>query len=521
MKNNTLLFILFIFSLFIYWTWRIDSPYPSILNWDIFEHQTVINQIINGKFAILPSRLTDTFRFDGYTTLFHTSIALLQKITPIEPLGWWWIAEGMHLIITVFVSYTIAFVLTKNKLTGFISGIIGATIFESQIAYSNLFLLPQTVSGVLSVCAVSLLFSQWNRQIKWIFIPLCIIGSILTHFIIGSYLLGLLFVIWLSQNMSKNQTLLFAIVLGIIIPTTTLIVNSMFALESINYGEAAAFTQTFIKKIEFMHQWYGGAIILLPLGIGMALNAQKKEQRILGILSIIGLATILSPFPYALKFAVVGRYFINTALALPFTWIITKMSLRWMKLFSIIAVGGLFVSIFINNIQQWKTTILHNAIASEISSEERKASASLRQTISVADQTLVISDPATQYILEATSGINSQGGAYANTTTRNIASRIINATSNDELTSIFLPLMDSVMIQKPTHILFVASGRYFRWIDVPSEQHSVAFNIWKPEALTLHDRQKITMWEQKIGIKPLFTNSYMIIYDIQLERASL
>ena len=53
-----------------YLIWRMYSPYPSPLNWDIWEHQTAIHAILNGNISLLPSQLSDTFGFNGYTTLF-------------------------------------------------------------------------------------------------------------------------------------------------------------------------------------------------------------------------------------------------------------------------------------------------------------------------------------------------------------------------------------------------------------------------------------------------------------------
>src|SRR5450759_2105555 len=93
--------LLVLLSVAFYALWRWNSPYPSPLNWDIWEHQTVVNAIRSGSFALLPSQLSDTFRFNGYTTLFHVITAGIQNVLHVQNIpGFWWIAEGIFFVLT-------------------------------------------------------------------------------------------------------------------------------------------------------------------------------------------------------------------------------------------------------------------------------------------------------------------------------------------------------------------------------------------------------------------------------------
>lgn len=510
MKQKTIPYsILLVFSIFIYWLWRIDSPYPSVLNWDIFEHQTVINQMSAGRWALFPSHLTDTFRFDGYTTLFHATIAGLQSMLPIDPLGWWWLAEGMHLIESAFLGYALVYMMTKNRWTAFMGGIISATIFESQVAYSNLFLLPQTVSAFFGVVALLLFIS--DKKFRYI-LPL-ILFCLLTHFIIGSYVIGLLIITYFAKNLTQSQTIRFSVALALLIPTVSYMIITSTSVGAINYGEAAAFTHTFTEKLRYLFQWYGSAIVLLPIGICMAIFSTNHRIRTVSVLATVSLATLLAPFPYALKFAVVGRYFLITVLSLPFGWFIQKLTHHSSKIIAITTFTILFTFVFTQNIHHWKETLVRNGTSTEISGDERTATHFLAQSREHTNA-LLISDPATQYIFEATSGINSQGGAYATPDTRNIASRLIHAPSQKDLSLLVSQLHDTVSATKPSYVLFIASGRYFRWISKQDAVQNIAFNIWRPEGLTLKDLLTIQTFQKNTGLTPIFTNPDCVVFSI-------
>lgn len=467
---------------------------PSVLNWDIFEHQTVINQIRAGQWAILPSSLTDTFRFDGYTTLFHTILAGAQSVLPIDPLTFWWDAELIHFLITVLASTYITRVFLNQPLAGLIGGLLGATIFESQVAYTNLFLLPQTISATLGVLGITLLIGSGNKIWRKIIAALLILSSTLFHFIIGGFVLALAIISQLIKNTNRYQLAQLTIALVLLIPTAAYMLATTTQLGAINYGEAEVFTHTLAQKLQYALQWYGPFLTLIPLGVVMAIWSQSHRTRMLGLVAALSLATIVAPFPYVLKFATVGRFFLNIALTIVLLWIIRSMHARWTK---IVAIGVIAVSltfVFIQNIRLWKAPLLRDGQASEISKAEYDASRYLQKTISIySDRVMLLSDPATQYILEATSGIDTQGGAYATNATRDRAAAAIQG-------------------QLERNTLVVFSGRYFRWLEHPEDRNNISFNIWRPEGLTLNDYVKISEFETQTGLSPIYKNSDLVIY---------
>lgn len=520
MKLKTIPYsILLTFSILVYGLWRSDSPMPSVLNWDIFEHQTVVNRILAGRWALLPSSLTDTFRFDGYTTAFHTAIAALQSLTHADPLSFWWVAEGIHLILVTFLSYGLTLVFTKNRWAAFLGGIIGATVFESHVAYSSLFLLPQTASAVWGIAALAILNSNATSQTKRMAVFLGLLASVLFHFIIGGYILFLAGVWWATHNTTKHQMLKFATSMALLIPTISYMLKTSTALEAINYGEAAAFSQSAGEKLRFLYQWYGGTIVLIPISIIMTLFSNKKHLRMLGLMALLAVITIFSPLPYVLKFAVAGRYFINAAICLPFVWIITRLISLKHRLVTTTVISTMYLFIFISNVQIWKAPIYSDGIASEVSTEERAASEYLKFHYDA--NTMLVSDPTTQYVLEAVSGINSQGGAYASDQTRISVAKLMDSQTKKELLRYLEDMQDNLDTSRPTRILFVASGRYFRWLDQPDKLLMLSHNIWRPESLTLTDHTILQSFETKTELIPVYRSKDMVIYDIPQKGASI
>lgn len=472
-----------------------DSPVPSVLNWDIFEHQTVINAILRGRWAPLPSYLTDTFRFDGYTTLFHTILAGAQSLIPVDPMTFWWGAESIHFLATILVSAAVAGMFLNQPFAGLIGGILGATVFESQIAYTSLFLLPQTVSATLGALAIALLNGENTKTAAKIGATLLLAASILFHFVVGGFVLALAVISHLAKHTSRHQALRFTLALTLLAPTASYMLATSIPLGAINYGEASVFTHDIGQKIAYYYQWYGPFLVFIPIGIGMALSSHNHKHRMAGLLASVSLATIMAPFPYALKFATIGRFFLNTALSLALLRIILSLRTQWAKVITISIITVSLTYVFTQNITSWKAPLLRDGKASELSHRELDAAKYLQKTTSIySDSVMLLSDPATQYILEATSGINTQGGAYATNETRDRAAGAIRG-------------------HRKSNTLVVFSGRYFRWLEQPKNRYSLAFNIWRPEGLTLNDYIKIYDFEKQTGLTPIYQNGDLFIYS--------
>ncbi len=466
--------LLVIIIIIFYALWRWNSPYPSPLNWDILEHQTVINAIRGGSFALLPSQLSDTFRFDGYTTLFHTILAGLQTILNVQNvLGFWWIAEGIFFVLTTIAAYGFVYALTKNKLAAFAGGVLSAGLFESAVAFTTLFLLPQTVAALMWLIGMTIVATRKTKREKLLVALITSLIILPFHAIVGA--LGALFLFTMAVEPKIHWALV--LIASYAIPTY---IASHFGLTELNAGEAQYFNQTLPQKLELFRHWYG----FLP--IPFLLLGLKRANRSLVLMLAASAGLLASPFPYVLKFMVIIRYVMIAVMAIgigEFLRPVTSKLGRYLALAALTIAAGL---IFITNTSQWKNPVVFRGIASHVSGDERAAAEFLRENYKHA---FLISDPATQYILEPLSGIDTQGGAYMTSESR-----------------------QNLLGMHVSHgTLLAISARTMKWLAAdPKDQMNIAFNIWRPNALSMNDQ----LYIKKLGFQEVYRNSSIVIFKI-------
>jgi len=127
----------------------------------------------------------------------------------------------------------------------------------------------------------------------------------------------------------------------------------------------------------------------------------------------------------------------------------------------------------------------------------------------------LISDPATQYILEAVSGVNSQGGDYMNLKTRNTLESINGYYDSNIIKNKLSGIKDAIAIKQNTQrTFFVVGGRYFAWQRLPNGQKdSTFYNIWSPKELTEADKTYIDYYK-RVGLKVVFSNKEIVIFSL-------
>jgi len=510
--------ILAVFTLMAYLCWRAQSTYPAPLNWDLWEHQTAINAILSGKIALLPSYVSDTFGFNGYTTLFHILLAVPQYIFHPDILGFWWLGELYMAFLTGMAVYGLANAITRRADIALIAGILSAFSFESSVVFTPFFLMPQTAAALLWAYGMTWIIKSQKIHI-WMLILFSLI-LISLHIIIGAS--GVLLSLWylLSKKMytdTPSKNLGFA---RLIIPFAVYgilwYVTKIVPMGTINYGEAASFMETLPEKLQQSTSWYGYlAIALLPMGIYMLRKSEPRDEhaRIFGMFTIV-MAVVASPIPYAMKFYIFGRYFLMVYMASGIFWLADKIpAISW----KMAGVGMLLASqtiIFLANTRAWQKPLVFENQASHISTGELTMASALNHAYAGKD-VMIASDPATSYILEPLSGINTPGGAYMSVKNREITAKLLTASSSAELKTMLGSLHDKIQTTPVSTYLFVVSGRYMQWTRLaPQEQQSFAVNIWQPQALTLADRTTIIEAEKTLDLKPVLQNDSAVIFAI-------
>lgn len=521
-KHLPLLFLL-IFSSIIYFSiWRSLTPYPLHINWDVYEHITVVNKITDGYYSILPSRMTDTFTFNSYSTLFHTLLAYPVILLKADVVGMYWWLEFWHYLLTILATYLLTRKIFSQEELALLAGLISALVFESSIVYSSLFLLPQTFTALLTlfffinilngepINSFRVNFKDILSKYKYHFLSFILL--LLLHFIVGALACILAVIWWVFSNKiisskATNHLLLGSIIFIII----TIIFNLVGSWDLTNREEAVHFNLSLMKKSSLFISWYSISFIFFFYVLYISIRKNVTLYQKLLIISIIGLSLVLAPFAYFLKFFVIIRYLINIIIALG----VRNLSIGYVgyirsSLYCLVAIA-FFVNFYLNQLT-FKEQFYFKGFYSHFSFAEVEASEWLKRNFN--NNTILISDPGTQYILEALSGINSPGGAYMSEENR-LKLRSINTTQDPkEIKDIILRLKDGLDVEKPVEKkLFIVGGRYFAWQKLPEDQQkSFYYNVWRPHRLLVVDQASLNFLTN--NFKVLYQNDELTILDI-------
>lgn len=498
---------LIIFSSLIYFLiWKRNTPYPLQLNWDIYEHITLANLIAQGKIAFLTSTITDTFTFNSYSPLFHVLLSIPQIIFQKSLLGiYWWLEYWFYLLI-VIGSFVTALKLFNSKFTALAAGLVASLVFESMVVYSPLFLIPQTL-----VALVTVLVFKDLREIKPKYLFISGLFIFLLHYVVGFWCILVLAVSFLAyrQNLSKGFLNLVTF-LSVFIASLLVASNFLGSWQVIEQEEAGHFTFQLWEKAGFILDWYGvGLIVLMLLGFIKIVKSQDVAQKLVLIFAILLLGVALAPISYFIKFYALGGYFVNLVIASGIGFLFLKLP-KPLKALGLGYLVIILMLVFYKNQLVYKIPLHYKNFETQMSMEEVKAGEWLSQNKE--EDYFLISDPGTQYILEAVSGVNTQGGAYMSLGSRQNLVHIKNSRDSEFIKKRLSKIQDKLDGSKK-QIIFVVGGRYFIWQKLPLDQkESTFYNVWSPRPLTKEDESYVDFLENHFEL--LYKNDELAIFKI-------
>jgi len=514
---------------FVYYIWRFNAPQNTVLNWDIFHHQVVVNEINKGNFSWDPTELSDTFQFQGYFTTFHYVIAQVQTYFPTSPQGlitFWWYAELFHLFAVTLISFVIGWLL-YNYRVGVLSAIFGAMVFIPSGAYTNLFLIPQNVSATIGALGIALLIKSLfaNSKYKYLLAVLAfsaVLSAILVHFIIGALTIALtvflliIKVVSLKFSAEHNIWKVFSLAASatlVIIP----LIASQFDLTYINRGEAGFVNFDLPTKIGYMRDAYGFTFLFfLPIGLYFLFKGRKIKEYAIYFIACGFLAVVIAKIPYSLKLYSLGEFYLHLVMAFGLYSLTKQIKTMWF-----IGIAGLtvavFTPIFIVNSYKYQQTPKYKHQVTNISPYELDAAEFLYNTYKDKNA-LLVSDPATMQVLEGTSGINTPGGAYAGIAMRKILEQIYYSQDSNTMDDTLRTIKDGLSIRQPSTHLFAISGRFEKWQELTEQDKmGIHTNIWYPVDITPGMREEYEfLWfvENKTQFKKVFENEGIVIFEI-------
>ncbi len=523
----------------VYSMWRLDSPASATLNWDLYHHQLLATQILENKFSVLTTQLSDTFQFGGYTTMFHTIMATSQYLFVPSILNYWYFVELIYFGLTLLIGYSVAQIVFKNKIVSLITVVFCAFSFESNSAYTSFFLIPQNLTASLVALFVARTIKRVEQGLDGFdFTNIAfIVFATLMHLIIGpTGLAFLLYVIlWAAlkgvfkqATQSEETTKLdwalsiLSVALLIVFP---LVVSAM-DLSYLNRGEAQYFNFSFEEKIEYFRIFLGYLpIIFIPLGLIYLLFENNTRSKMIFVLVLGMITVIVSPIPYSMKFISYSRYFIYPVMSLGI-WMLMKSAYlkarsKVLKVFILLpiitALATSMVVIFTINTAIYKQVPSYKNTSTHVTQNEIEAAEFVRSTYK-GTSTMLISDPATMHIVETLSGVNTPGGAYTDQNTRAVISEIFFSRDSQTLSERVFDIKDSLDKSSYDKIVFVVSGRFTKWqLGSNEEKSGIFWNVWTPYDLTLEAYSKYDFLDfitNFSNFKEVYRNQGVIVLEL-------
>lgn len=516
------LLVAVICSLAVWQIWTYRSPYP--LNWDLYQHQTLTNILLRDHFDFWTANLSDTFGFASYPPTFHLLLSLSQaglvnSATMI--VDYWQAVTFLHLLSVALLSYYLGMTVTRKPLIGWLSLLIGTLSFDSIISFTNLFFLPQSVAAVLGIGLLTVLFAKSEHKAQmphWLSVGLGMIALISFHFVIGMMAAGMYGVTWLYfrfyRTWHKAFTHLPILEILCLVVIAGMIGSYFLDLGFINRGEAASYLFSLSEKQVFIQRVYGyGLYLLLPLGLLAGIRTKYKTQKYVLFLTICFIALLLSHLPYVFKFMVLARFFFHLLMAAGLWLLISKIHWRILRMSTVAIITTGLLAILILNSFTWKQGLAFNTYNTHLSTEDLEAADFLRK-LYPPTTTLLISDPASQFILEGLCGINSAGGAYVTPEFRKSLYTALTTTEPSQQKSSLLAITDPLQ-PNPKHRLLVLSGRTFVWAEAKeADRMAFDYNIWSPKYLSLENMKKIDELKKSLNLKPLFSSPVLMIFEM-------
>lgn len=495
--------------------WNFRSP--TSLNWDLYQHQLLARILIQDKFDLATSNLSDTFGFDSYPPTFHLPLATAQwpfALTPQFVTTFWQATAFFHLIIVGFASYLFARSLVNSRWLAVLAVLTGMIIFDSVVSFTNLFLLPQTLSATL----FSLAYAHICRvKLSWWKIGIYLLSIGLLHYVVGTLAVTILLttaIAFRTEHFWPNLTKHFPfIAVFFLLCLGAMLISPMINLNSLNQGEAALYNFNLMQKWEFAQRIYGWLLIIfLPLSL-VSLYQEKNKKLTWTALIFLGLLTILlAQLPYMLKFFVIARFFMHFFIALGMWSVIKTLAFHISKAIATGIIAIMLVGVFGYNLAFWKHGLNYQNQLTHISQSDLEVAEFLQQ-VYVDQPVLMVSDPTTQFILEGFSGVNSPAGVYMTPAQRTIVYQALTADNPVGASQRFNELKDK-LTPAPQKRLLVISARTLLWLQTEEKfRNSFDFNIWSPRDFSWHDQQYLEQFDQSSQFKRVFSNTGYGVYE--------
>lgn len=490
--------------------WRADSPYPALLNWDMFEHLALSEQMLRGHVHLSLRSYSDTFTLDTYLPFYHALLSFPRALLAPDPAGFAWSLDTLHTFVAVGVTGWTARRVLGSRSAAAWAMVVAAFSFESHVAYTSVFHMPQTLTAVFFTAALGSIAGGATGTpalLRW---AAFLVAS---HFFVGVLAGPLLIGFGLLARLEPARARRLAIAASAVAAgalAAALVARHAggLVLDPFGTAESAHFTLGPADVWRLMRRAHGFAsLLLLPLG-ALLLWRGPAPGPALAAATGVALAAALSPLPYVMKFATLFHFLGAMVMAAGL-----RLLASGAGIVGITAWLAAWLAIFGTGQKASFKREPHHGVHTLSSADERAAAAFLRERFPP-ETALLVGEPATQHILEGLSGVNTQGGTFASGRTRDLVDRLWPADAATAADAA-LQVRDRLAREAPSRVLIAVGGRFFAWQAAePRHRRASHFNVWRPRDMAPADWEALAQWRASDRLRLLFRNDGVALFEV-------
>jgi hypothetical protein len=453
---------------------------------DVYNHNTVVNSILQGYTGFLPTQLTDSIQLNTYSTVFHFLFTLGRSFFPAYELyTFQQIIQWLLISITYITVVSLSFRLSKNWYLSLITPLLLFTASSPTPTFVHYSFVPNTIYFIVLPLFFSLFLQSKNKVLHWI----TIVFLALLHAFNSVFILILYIVKIIIRGRFKNIFVILSLstLISLLVGQIIFKLNIPYYLSFVPYIKSLvtstsdpAVLGSLISYFHFSGVWY--FIIATTSGIYFLL--QKKVTNNLFILAFLLLSlTLLSllVIPFSDRFAA-----ILPAIAIPlFVVIIDKLDTNknykhliaiFIIVFSIIQMANLSYKPI--------DTYYSSQFWTRVTDNELKNVTQLL-TVEQLESLYIMAEPMTQMVLLSNTGVRGSGTYMLPLERKELYTAFINGQP----------------VCKKNYTLIAINSRLISWLEQPSKQTSNTENIWYDNVSKITNSYSINQTFLKISNK--------------------
>jgi hypothetical protein len=494
-----------LFSIFTFFFIRQPN---SIVALDYLQHLVVPNRMLSSDMlCLLPGQCSNLFLQHGYTTFYHIVYGNMVSFLGTDPIKTIYIIDVLFPIIASIPLFYIFRDFTKSTIWSQIGVLFSLLVFVMG-GYDFVFFIPQTFALFLF-----LMIYREKKLSKTKFV-LSAILLVSTHFIIGTYLAGFLYIkhFILKHIDRKKEVKIFYLILLISVIFFTLANIAGFSFEKLVQAEdidiIGSLTNPYYPNNLNVFWQILGPMWLFVIIIFITNLLERKISRIyLEAITYIAMITVvyfLAP-TYANKFTI-GIGFFSSLLIIKFLSTL-KMGI-FLKSFVFTALLVIFTSNFFVQYNRYLAFYTQqNGTVSAITQEDMAVVEYLKTQN---NSSVILSDPYTQLIVESLTNSETANAQYMSLQTRE---KLLEYLNNPNMET-YEDLIISPGLPRNNNFSILYTSRIERAIK--NEDNSWIYNIY---SLSINNSEKIESIDKELleemertGRYPVYISDNFVLF---------